>query len=34
MRIALHDLLAKAGATDLILVTKQRGEPSFKLATA
>ena len=31
MRIALHDLLAKAGATDLILVTKQRAEPSFKL---
>ncbi len=31
MRIAVHDLLAKAGATDLILVTKQRAEPSFKL---
>ena len=31
MRIALRDLLAKAGATDLILVTKQRGEPSFKV---
>jgi hypothetical protein len=31
MRIALHDLLVKAGATDLILVTKQRGEPAFKL---
>ena len=31
MRIALHDLLAKAGATDLILVTKQRAEPSFKV---
>jgi hypothetical protein len=31
MRIALHDLLAKAGATDLILVTKQRGEPSFEV---
>jgi len=31
MRIALHDLLAKAGATDLILVTKQRGEPQFKV---
>jgi hypothetical protein len=31
MRVALHDLLAKAGATDLILVTKQRGEPSFQL---
>ena len=33
MRIALHDLLAKAGATDLILVTKQRAEPSFKIVT-
>ena len=32
MRIALHDLLAKAGATDLILVTKQRGEPTFGVA--
>jgi hypothetical protein len=32
MRVALHDLLAKSGATDLILVTKQRGEPSFKVA--
>lgn len=31
MRVALHDLLAKAGATDLILVTKQRGEPTFKV---
>lgn len=31
MRIALHDLLAKSGATDLILVTKQRGEPRFKV---
>jgi hypothetical protein len=31
MRVALHDLLAKAGATDLILVTKQRGEPAFKV---
>ncbi len=30
MRIALHDLLAKSGATDLILVTKQRGEPAFQ----
>ena len=33
MRIALHDLLAKAGATDLILVTKQRGEPTFNVVT-
>jgi hypothetical protein len=33
MRIALHDLLAKAGATDLILVTKQRGEPTFDVIT-
>jgi len=32
MRIAVHDLLAKAGATQLILVTKQRGEPSFKVS--
>ena len=31
MRIALRDVLAKAGATDLILVTKQRGEPMFKV---
>jgi len=29
MRVALHDLLVKAGGTDLILVTKQRGEPAF-----
>lgn len=33
MRIALRDLLAKAGATDLILVTKQRGTPAFKVMT-
>jgi len=33
MRIAVHDLLAKAGATQLILVTKQRGEPSFEIVT-
>jgi len=33
MRIALHDLLAKAGATDLILVIKQRGEPRFAVTT-
>ena len=32
MRIAVHDLLAKAGATQLILVTKQRGEPSFEVS--
>jgi len=31
MRVAVHDLLAKAGATELILVTKQRGEPTFKV---
>jgi hypothetical protein len=31
MRIALRDLLVKSGATDLILVTKQRGAPSFKV---
>jgi hypothetical protein len=33
MRVALHDLLVKAGATDLILVTKQRGEPSFEVVS-
>ena len=33
MRIALRDTLAKAGATDLLLVTKHRGTPSFKLVT-
>jgi hypothetical protein len=33
MRIALRDLLAKAGATDLILVTKHRGEPQFEVVT-
>lgn len=33
MRVALRDLLAKAGATDLILVTKQRGEPTFKVVS-
>lgn len=32
MRIALHDLLVKAGATDLLLVTKQRAEPTFRIA--
>jgi hypothetical protein len=33
MRIALRDLLAKAGATDLFLVTKHRGAPSFEMVT-
>ena len=33
MRIALHDLLAKSGATDLLLVTKRRWPLSFPLAT-
>ena len=33
MRIALHDVLAKAGATDLFLVTKHRGAPAFEMAT-
>jgi len=33
MRIALRDTLAKAGATDLLLVTKHRGTPSFQLVT-
>ena len=33
MRIALHDLLAKAGATDLFLVTKNRGTPMFEMVT-
>lgn len=33
MRIALHDLLAKAGATDLFLVTKQRGAPRIETTT-
>ena len=33
MRIALRELLAKAGATDLFLVTKHRGTPTFKLVT-
>lgn len=29
MRIALHDVLVKAGATDLLLVTKRKAEASF-----
>ena len=33
MRIALRDLLAKAGATDLYLVTKHRGTPQFEIIT-
>jgi hypothetical protein len=33
MRVALHDLLAKAGATELILVTKKRGAPEFDVVT-
>ncbi len=33
MRIALHDVLAKSGATDLFLVTKHRGAPVFEMAT-
>jgi len=33
MRIALHDLLAKAGATDLYLVTKHRGPLNFRIST-
>ncbi len=33
MRIALHDLLAKAGATDLFLVTKHRGTPQIQTTT-
>ncbi len=33
MRIALRDLLAKAGATDLFLVTKHRGTPEFRVTT-
>ena len=33
MRIALRDTLVKAGATDLLLVTKQRGTPSFPITT-
>jgi hypothetical protein len=33
MRVALHDLLVKAGGTDLILVTKQRGVPAFVTTT-
>ena len=33
MRIALRDTLVKAGATDLLLVTKQRGAPSFRITT-
>lgn len=33
MRIALRDLLAQAGATDLFLVTKHRGPPQFELVT-
>ena len=32
MRLALKDVLAKAGATDLVLVTKQRGAPAFAMA--
>lgn len=31
MRIALHDLLAKAGATNLFLVTKHHGTPEFDM---
>lgn len=33
MRIALHDLLMKAGATDLYLVTKHRGPLNFRITT-
>lgn len=33
MRIALRDLLAKAGATDLFLVTKHGGTPTIKTTT-
>jgi len=33
MRIALRDTLVKAGATDLLLVTKHRGTPSFAITT-
>ncbi len=33
MRIALRDLLVKAGATDLFLVTKHRGAPSIVTTT-
>jgi hypothetical protein len=33
MRIALRDTLVKAGATDLLLVTKHRGTPSFPITT-
>ena len=33
MRIALRDLLGKAGATDLYLVTKHRGTPEFRIST-
>ena len=33
MRIALRDLLAKAGATDLFLITKHRGTPMFQMVT-
>lgn len=33
MRVALHDLLAKAGATHLVLVTKRRGDARFPVVT-
>lgn len=33
MRIALHDLLTKAGATDLVLVTKRRGDATFPIVS-